>query len=70
MPRTFLRSIHNNYAYILGFSSQRIFPKFSPKIMFHRDVVPNEINVVRKSEVEGKEISIYLEITNIIVYQI
>jgi hypothetical protein len=38
--------------------------------MFHRDVVPNEINVVRKSEVEGKEISIYLEITNIIVYQI
>lgn len=52
-------------------------PKFgeqcSPQnIMLHRGVVPKEVNVVRKPEVEinveGKGISVYLEITNLVVY--
>ncbi|WP_373468262.1 hypothetical protein [Acidianus infernus] len=52
-------------------------PKFgepcSPQnIMTHKGVVPKEVNVIRKPEVEinveGKEIRVYLEITNLVVY--
>ncbi|MFP3203774.1 MAG: hypothetical protein RXR43_16690 [Sulfolobus sp.] len=52
-------------------------PKFGEpcnpqNLVFHRGIVPKEVNVVEKPEVEisveGKRINVYLEITNLTVY--
>jgi hypothetical protein len=52
-------------------------PKFGEpcnpqNFVFHRGIVPKEVNVVEKPEVEisveGKRINVYLEITNLTVY--
>jgi hypothetical protein len=52
-------------------------PKFGEpcnpqNLMFHRGIVPKEVNVIEKPEVEisveSKRINVYLEITNLVIY--